>query len=248
MIDQQEVEELTASSSSWRQHFYTRYDPADKCDDFSSRCPYLKRTIEQFVPKDPDTRILDLGCGKGTLLCALRRSGYTNLTGVDLCPSQIAVARSFSIAEIEESDYLEFLSRCECDLFDVIITFDVIEHLTRADLMKLGGQIRRVLSTGGRWIIHAPNAAGIFGNRIRYADATHEQAFTPESIRQWAEKLGFYESATYEDKPVVHGVKSLLRRGIWEIFRTATTVCLAAETGQTSQLILSQNLTAVLTK
>jgi hypothetical protein len=95
--------------------------------------------------------------------------------------------------------------------------------------------------------VHAPNAAGIFGNRVRYADATHEQAFTPESIRQWAGKLGFSKAQCYEDRPAIHGVKSLARRAIWQLFRTAASVCLEAESPQTD-VVLSQNLLAVLVK
>lgn len=241
-------ETLVTRADSWRDTFYGQYDAVEKVDDFDSRYPYLKRMISQHIPKNRDTRIVDLGCGKGTLLHALQLGGYTNLTGVDLSPSQIAVARARSAGRIEQSDGLSFLSQRGPSDFDVVITFDVIEHLTREELMALGQQIFRVLSPGGRWIIHAPNAAGIFGNRVRYADATHEQAFTPESIRQWAEKLAFGKAHCYEDQPVIHGYKSLIRRAIWQLIRTVGAVCIAAESGQTNEVVLSQNLVAVLVR
>lgn len=239
---------IDAGSGAWREHFYQQYDPITVSDDFASRYPYLQRLIKQHIPRDGQLRIVDLGCGKGTLLQALRQNGYENLTGVDLSPSQIAVARARSVGRIQESDCLSFAQDSGESAFDVVFTFDVIEHLTREELMALGKEIRRILAPGARWIIHAPNAAGIFGNRVRYADATHEQAFTPDSIAQWAEKLGFRESYCYEDKPVVHGFKSLLRRGIWQLIRTAAAICLAAESGQTTGVVLSQNLVAVLIK
>ena len=74
--------------------------------------------------------------------------------------------------------------------------------------------VRRVLSPGGLCVGHAPNAGGIFGSMIRYGDLTHEQAFTPSSIRQMFRSLGYAEAESFEDKPEVHGLMSALRRAI----------------------------------
>jgi 2-polyprenyl-3-methyl-5-hydroxy-6-metoxy-1,4-benzoquinol methylase len=238
----------SAPTEIWRTHFYSEYDPADRADDFDSRYPYLKRLMTQHVPADRNARILDLGCGKGTLLRALQRQGYMNLTGIDASLSQIEAARSRDIGIVKRIDAVSFLRHSRASEFDVIITFDVIEHLTRKELLVLGKELFRVLAPGGRWIVHAPNASGIFGNRVRYADVTHEQAFTPESVRQWSAKLGFVSAKCYEDKPVIHGCKSLVRRVVWELVRTGAALCLVAESGPPGELILSQNLLAILLK
>lgn len=50
----------------------------------------LPRWIDE-IPKD--ARILDAGCAQGHYLEALRRVGFTNLTGVDLSEQLLADAR-----------------------------------------------------------------------------------------------------------------------------------------------------------
>lgn len=86
-----------------------------------------------------------------------------------------------------------------------------------------------------------PNAEGIFGSRIRYGDLTHEQAFTASSIRQMFGALRFGKTECFEDKPVVHGMKSLVRRILWELGSAPARLLSLAETGG-SGVILSQNL------
>jgi hypothetical protein len=53
--------------------------------------------------------------------------------------------------------------------------------------------------------------------------------------------LRFGKTECFEDKPVVHGVKSLIRRILWELGSAPTRLLSLAETGG-SGAILSQNL------
>ena len=238
----------TRGHEEWRAALYDNYQPNRRADDFRSRYPYLKLVINRNCPTDRDARILDLGCGNGTFLMAISKCGYRNLTGVDISPSQIEIARARGVGSVLCGSGLSFLEESSPSQYELVISFDVIEHLTRQELYSFGRAVQRVLVPGGRWLIHVPNAAGLFGNRIRYADATHEQAFTPESIGQWAAVLGFSRVRCFEDKPVVHGINSLLRRVGWAIIRTVAATCLIVEGGPTKNLILSQNLLAVMSK
>jgi hypothetical protein len=77
--------------------------------------------------------------------------------------------------------------------------------------------------------------------RVRYGDLTHEQAFTARSMSQAFAAVGFQSIAAFEDRPVVHGVRSLVRRALWDAGTLPHRVLLAAETG-TWGSILSQNL------
>src|SRR5215470_19771301 len=65
-------------------------------------------------------------------------------------------------------------------------------------------------------IARVPNAEGWYGMRVRYGDMTNEMAFTPGSARRIFHAIAFSTVACYEDKPVVHGIKSLVRRAIWD--------------------------------
>ena len=45
--------------------------------------PHVAAKVHALAP-DPETRILDLGCGSGALLERLAGMGYRQLTGVDI--------------------------------------------------------------------------------------------------------------------------------------------------------------------
>jgi hypothetical protein len=53
--------------------------------------------------------------------------------------------------------------------------------------------------------------------------------------------LRFGKTECFEDKPVVHGIKSLVRRFLWELGSAPVRLLSLAETGG-SGVILSQNL------
>ena len=52
------------------------------------RQQYLRRAIRSFLPRDLAAPILDIGCGTGGFLDALRSVGYSCAEGVDLSASQ----------------------------------------------------------------------------------------------------------------------------------------------------------------
>ena len=58
----------------------------------------------------PGSRILDLGCGYGRALGLLYECGYHNLTGYDLAPAMIAMARerfpTITFAELTSPPHL----------------------------------------------------------------------------------------------------------------------------------------------
>jgi 2-polyprenyl-3-methyl-5-hydroxy-6-metoxy-1,4-benzoquinol methylase len=204
--------------------------------------PFLLRLLRTHVPNDRGTRICDLGCGAGMLLRMLQNRGYLNVEGVDCSPFQ--VERRVS-ASVQLGDAFRYLQTKVNTCLDVVIAYDVIEHLQRGELLRLASEVHRVLAPGGRWVIHTPNAAGLFGSRVRYADLTHDSAFTFESLRQLHEIAGFASIRVYEDKPNVHGAFSAIRRLIWELARVPFLLVWTAETGDWRNCILSQNMTAV---
>ena len=129
----------------------------------------------------------------------------------------------------------------------MVLLIDVIEHLTRQELFDTLEEVYRILKPGGRCIAHVPNAEGLYGMRIRYGDLTHESAFTPKSAQQLFTTLGFRSVECFEDKPVMHNLKSLVRRIIWDVFTIIPRLLLTAETGET-KFVLSQNMLMVAVK
>lgn len=207
---------------------------------------HLHKIVRRHFPEDRGVRVLDLGCGRGDLLAVARAVGYGDLTGIDGSPSQVAAAQRRGVADVRQGDILDVLDSLEPGCFDVVVTYDVIEHFTMPELLRVVDGVARILRPGGRWIIHAPNGEGLFGMRMRYWDITHEMAFTRNSLGQLLVASGFAGVSCFEDQPIPHGVKSAVRFVLWRCIRFVLWLALAAETGETDRgAIFSQNLLAV---
>lgn len=199
------------------------------------RRPFLDRLIREHFPADRKAAILDLGCGHGAILWAARRAGYTNLSGVDASPEQVAEARKLGILGVRQGDLMTELAATASASQDVVILFDLLHYFSPAEQVTMADEVRRVLKPGGRWILHLPNGEALFGGRMRYWDFLATGSYTHASIGQLLRACAFTDVRCYEDKPVVHGVTSAIRRVLWEAIRLTARLVLAAETGETGR-------------
>ncbi len=235
----------------YRDRIYARYissspDAMTGETALRARQPYLNHIIRHHFPANRQALIIDLGCGSGALIHYARRAGYHNTSGVDRSPQQVALAHASGIEGVREADLWETLRELPDRSHDGLVTFDVIEHFAKDELIAFADEVVRVLKPGGLWIIHAPNGESPFGANIRYSDFTHELAFTRRSIQQLLLACGFAEVHVFEDTPVPHGAKSAVRWVLWKFVRALLRLYLVVETGDTGRdVVLSQNLLAV---
>lgn len=214
--------------------------------DLAPRLPYLRWLVRTCMPQHCDAAILDIGCGHGAILYALQQAGYCNVRGVDGSAEQVQAAARLGIRGVVQGDLMQTLREATDASLDVVIAFDVIEHFTKAELIPLVDEVWRVLKPGGRWVIHAPNGESPFGNRVRFGDYTHEQAFTRTSLGQLLVASGFVKVEAYEDRPIAHGFISTVRAALWWLLRAALLFYIAVETGSLDRrAVFSQNLLAV---
>lgn len=236
----EQTEEMSSSSGAmlpgWKNRLYECYvssGQAQSNQDWIAQSednPYFRSRLHPLVPADTETRILDLGCGHGGLIHFLRQQGYSNVAGVDLSPEQVDLAASRGIEGVECDDLLSFLGRQQVPA-EVVFLIDVVEHLSRAEMLILLDAVRETMAPEARLILHLPNALGIFGMNVRYGDATHEQAYAKRGIQQCLAACGFELVAVHEDKPIIHGWKSFCRRILWESMTIPFRVLYAAESG-----------------
>ena len=240
--------------NDWKKKLYEKYVSSGQAGGSLNRGaklsthdhPYFMRLIRTHLAEDKTVAIADIACGHGALLHCLRESGYGNISGVDVSAEQVALAHQSGVAEAVCGDMGGFL-KDKAGAFDVVFLMDILEHLERGELFELLGLVNSSLKNGGRLIIHVPNGEGLFGMRIRYGDLTHENCFTPQSMRQALVSSGFEDVTCFEDKPVVHGLKSFFRRLLWDVLTILPRLLLAAETGQ-KRFVLSQNMLVVARK
>lgn len=248
----------TTRSPSWKGRLYNayvssgqavwRHDSLKKPEDLLRvHKVYFEQLIARYLPQDRECRIVDLGCGHGEFLHFLSRAGYTQISGIDISAQQIELAHKLGTRQAQVGDAHEFLAGQEEASLGAITLIDLIEHFSRQELFDLLDAAYRVLASGGICFAHVPNAEGLYGMRIRYGDLTHEIALTAKSAKQLFYAVGFRFVEVYEEKPTVHGFKSLIRRGLWDFLTLYPRLLLLAETGA-GGAILSQNILIRATK
>ncbi|HEX4321075.1 MAG TPA: class I SAM-dependent methyltransferase [Acidobacteriaceae bacterium] len=238
-----------SESIPWKKRLYDAYVSSGQAGGtaptaetaFLPRKAYITHLISGHFPSSRSARILDIGCGHGAFLYFLAAAGYTNVTGIDTSPEQINLAAKLGIDNAHCAQAFEYISSLAPDSLDVVILFDILEHLERQELFDLLDEIRRILRPGGMCLVHVPNGEGLFGMRILCGDLTHIQAFTQASARQLFTTIGFSRIEYHEDRPIPHGLASTVRRLLWDIGTIPFRILQAAEIGVTKS-ILSQNM------
>src|SRR5712672_2207231 len=115
--------------SDYRERIYARY--ASAFQDANPQFDYAGAErwgtaydsyLRGWLPVDKTAPILEVACGYGRLLYFFKQRGYTNVTGVDISPSQVVVARQVC-AKVVEQNVLDFLRQHPGE-FELITAFD----------------------------------------------------------------------------------------------------------------------------
>ena len=158
------------------------------------------------------------------------------------------VARPRVEATFVLDDILTYLAACPDASVDRIFALNILEHLSKDDLVKVLDQVSRCLTDGGHLVAMVPNATSAYGTMTRYWDITHHTAFTPSSIRQLMRLCGFSAVEFRECGPIPHGAVSLVRYGLWQVIRGLTWFRLMVETASDKGGIYTADMLFRLTK
>jgi len=140
---------MPALSFKW---FTPLYDPLLK---WVMREESFKRRLIQQANIQAKMKVLDLGCGTGTLTFMLKRAyPSAEVTGLDGDPQVLDIAREKSRgADIRWDEGLASSLPYSDSVFDRVVTSLVIHHLTTDDKRRAFKEIYRVLKPRGELYI-----------------------------------------------------------------------------------------------
>lgn len=101
---------------------------------------------------DKKAKILDVGCGGGSLMKELVLSDFQNIYGIDYSTEALTICRQRNISNVYQMDGQN--PEFDEETFDVIIASDVIEHFEN-DVGALKS-FNRILKKNGILIVFAP--------------------------------------------------------------------------------------------
>ncbi len=138
----------------------------------------------------PGGRLLDVGCGSGLYLRAMRRLGW-QVSGVELSAKAAAYAREALGLDVREGSLEE--AGFPDEHFDVVTLWHVLEHLPSP--RRTLQEVVRVLKPDGILICEVPNIdslqSRVMGHRWFHLDPPrHLYAFSPATLRAMLQAAG----------------------------------------------------------
>ncbi|MGH8200257.1 MAG: bifunctional 2-polyprenyl-6-hydroxyphenol methylase/3-demethylubiquinol 3-O-methyltransferase UbiG [Steroidobacteraceae bacterium] len=147
-------------------------------------------------------RALDVGCGGGLLSEALSRHG-ARVSGIDLAPGMVEVARLHAAEEGLEVDYrvasAEELAASDAQSFDVITCMEMLEHVpqparmlaTLACLVRPGGSVFvSTLNRNLKSFLMAIVGAEYVLKLLPRGTHEYDRLIRPSELARWARAAG----------------------------------------------------------
>ena len=126
---------------------------------------------------DPQSRVLDIGCGHGRNLDLARNIGFQNLYGVDVNIRSVDLVKDKGFTAFQVDEFKKQESEFRKNKFDVLIMSQIIEHFDYISLKDFIDYYLSFLRHNGLLIIATPVMQKKF-----YNDFDHVRPYLPISI------------------------------------------------------------------
>ena len=142
---------------------------------------YIRTFVKEYVRLKPGARILDIGCGPGTVVPYLSDVEYV---GFDISPQYIASARQRFPKATFVCERVSQFTLPQRSYFDVVLALGIIHHLDDAEARQLCEVAKQALKPGGRLLTFdgvftkdQSSFARYLVSRDRGEHVRHEQAY-----------------------------------------------------------------------
>jgi O-antigen chain-terminating methyltransferase len=176
-------------------------------DEFRGSDETVQERLGGYVPIFAGASdVVDLGCGRGEFLAALKQAGI-RARGVDANAEMAGAARDRGLDAVQ-GDALTYLTGLGDASLGGLIATQVVEHLEPGYLMQLIAAASQKLRPGAPAVIETINPAcwlAFFSSYIR--DITHVRPIHPETLQFLMRASGFERVAIRYSAPVPEHMK-----------------------------------------
>jgi 2-polyprenyl-3-methyl-5-hydroxy-6-metoxy-1,4-benzoquinol methylase len=174
----------------WNKYIFPASEEARRSKIFIPRVNRVLELCDKY--KINTDSILEIGCAFGTFCVEMQsRNRFKRIVGVEPTHELAETSRKRGIEVIE--DFVENIHFKEEERFDVIVNFEVIEHLFSPKELIM--QSKELLNKGGLLMITCPNGKGfdftVLGEKCNNLDHEHLNYFNPKSLTILLESCGF---------------------------------------------------------
>lgn len=148
---------------------------------------YFESELKRLCRKHPPLagkplRILEVGYGNGKFMGWCKSMGF-EVSGLEINPELIDRARQHSFTVFSS---FEDLNAACTHHFDLVIAFDVLEHIPRQHLSSFIMSAKAKLTTNGCILVRFPNGDNPFALYLQNGDITHQTAIGKYALYQLA--------------------------------------------------------------
>ena len=189
------------------ERFYSEYNEIeDRHWWFIGRREIFLRVLDRELgPLNDGRRVLDVGCGTGTMLGYLAR--YGEAEGVDADEQAVRFCRARGLDRVQHvaNGSLPFADAT----FDLVTALDVVEHVD--DDAAILSELRRVLRPGGTLLLSVPAYRWMWGPQDEISH--HKRRYVATELRGRLEQAEFdVRRLTYFNTflfPAIAGIRLL---------------------------------------
>lgn len=174
----------------WNTHIFPASEEIRRAKIF---VPRVNKVLDYCDKYNVNTdSLLEVGCGFGTFCVEMQsRNRFGKIVGVEPTPGLAQTSRQKGIEVIE--DLIENIHFDAQDRFDVLVNFEVIEHIFSPKDFIINS--KKLLKKGGLFITTCPNGKGfdftVLGEKCSSLDHEHLNYFNPKSLSDLLKSIGF---------------------------------------------------------